>query len=65
MLSAYEMVEGFDDEHLQVVWRAIRGGGLREVDGHYEGGGLVNGVSCDEWMELVHSEMEARGFPTR
>ncbi len=57
-VKALELVERMDEEELENCWRAIWNGGLDYKD-YME---LVNNIPRDDWIEMVHGEVNRRKF---
>ncbi len=51
---AETLLKKMSNEEVLAVWEAIIQGGLRYA------GEEINGVTSDEWMEMVYSEMSNR-----
>ena len=54
MSYAETLVKSMSDEHLAMVWEAL---------GYGSDGGTYNGLSYDDWGDLVYSEMCLRELP--
>lgn len=55
--KADQRVKKMSDLDLETTWNAIKNGGLRNCENNY-----INGITCDEWMELVYSEISIRNL---
>lgn len=50
--KALQLVKNMPSDQLLIVWEAIQYGGLK-------GSNMVNRISTDEWITMVHTEINS------